>query len=246
MGHTLGELMGKFAAATDTDTAELDSDQIYEQALEDGQDKTASDGGNTMEDGMGSLASLYLNMTEMDKTAGVVAGVPEGYEEGEPQLTENDLEKIAEAEAVEWQQAEEGQEDPDMMKVAAEYDAAGRIMARGFFDEYAKIASGAMDTMTADNQGTESESQSATPSFGQRGLPTLSTNYAGSPQAGIKGKVTPISMAGGKEVYQGSLKPKKTRSAGDTGDDPEANAIATGGGSPSGFATVRDVMDSNR
>ena len=84
------------------------------------------------------------------------------------------------------------------------------------------------------------------PAFGQRGLPTLETNYAGTPQAGIKGKVTPISMAGSKEVYKGSLKPSKTRSAGDTGDNPEAHAIATGGGSPAGFATVRDVMDSNR
>jgi len=55
-----------------------------------------------------------------------------------------------------------------------------------------------------------------------------------------------MDTSGGKEVYKNSLKPSKTRSAGDIGDDPEGHALAVGGGAPVGFATVRDVMGSNQ
>ncbi len=247
MGHTLGDLMGKFAAAVESDDTpqDQDQDQVHEQILEEGHDKTAQDGGTQMHEGMGSLASLYLSMTEMDKTAAETAGIPE-VSDGEPQLTEEDIEKIAEAEAQQLIEAEGGAgEEVDMTKVAEEYDAAGRIMARGFFDEYIKLAN-AMDTSVTDNQDADAPSASATPAFGNRGLPTLNTNYAGTPDAGTKQKVTAIDTSGGKEVHKNSLKPPKTRSAGDTGDDPEANAISTGGGAPVGFSTVRDVMDSNR
>jgi len=238
MGHTLGELLGQFDSvsgnAADTD------DQIHEQLLDDGQDKTASDGGTDM-NGMGSLASLFLSMTEMDKTAAAVADVPEGYEGGE--LTEEDLEKIATAEASELLEQEELEKNAgdgeDMMKVAAEYDAAGRIMARGFFDEYVKLAN-AMDTSVTDNQNSDAPSMSQTPAFGQRGLPTLNTNNAGAPDAAVKGKATPMDTSGGKEVYKGVLKPTGSKGAGDiVGQTLDQHA----GGQ---FATVRDVMDSNR
>lgn len=250
-GHTLGDLMGKFAQTigeTDADAAP-NEDKVHEQVL-DGQDKTAADGGTQMNEGMGSLATLYLSMTEMDKTAAATAEIPD-TSGGEPQLTEDDVEKIAAAEAQELVDAEAaeageaGGDEPDMQKLAEEYDAAGRIMARGFFDEYIKLAN-AMDTSVTDNQDTDAPSASASTSFGARSLPTLATNYAGAKDAGTKGKAVAMDTSGGKEVHKTVLKVPKTRSAGDTGDDPEGNAISTGGGAPVGFATVRDVMDSNR
>lgn len=236
MGNTLGELMSQFAQASDNEDAE-NPDKVHEQALE-GHDKTASDGGTTMaQEGMGSLADLYLSMTEMDKTAEAAAGVPA---DGEPELTEDDIEKVAEAEAAEWQTKEEEEEtagEPDMMKVAAEYDAAGRIMARGFFDEYEKLA---MGTSAADNQGTDAESAAATPAHGQRGLPTLDTNYAGQAAAGTKSKQQAIDTSGGKEVFKNVLKPGASGKAGNiVGDKPDVHARPH-------FANVTDIMDSNR
>jgi hypothetical protein len=142
-------------------------------------------------------------------------------------------EQIAGAEA-----AEIVNEDTEIVKIAAEYDSAGRIMARGFYDEFNKLA-GNMDTDVTPNQNTESESAAATPALGERGLPTVETNYAGSPN-----NDQPIETAGQepKKVYADALKPAKTISAGDgTSDDPEAKAVALGGGSPAGFATVRDL-----
>lgn len=239
-GNTLGELLSKFASASaSTSEGEASTRNVHEQVLEGGQQKTASTGGTQMDNNMGSLAMLYMSMTEMDKTAGQSVGMPEGYDDN--QITDEDLEKIANAEAEQLLEHEATQgSEQDMMKVAAEYDAAGRIMARGFFDEYVKLAAGAMDTSTGDNQGTDAESQSSTPSFGQRGLPTLATNYAGAPQAGIKGKAVGMNTSGGKEVYKNSLKPSGSKGAGDiVGQQPDAHA----GGA---FATVRDVMDSNR
>lgn len=249
-GHTLGDLLGQFKDSLESDDATPNDDQVHEQVL-DGQEKTAADGGTPMAEGMGSLAQLYINMTEMDKTAAEAAELPLDTEGGAT-LTEEDIEKIASQEAAELVAAEAAEgggeaagEEPDMQKVAEEYDAAGRIMARGFFDEYIKLA-GAMDTSVADNTDTDAPSASATPAFGNRSLPNLATNYAGAKDAGTKGKAVAMDTSGGKEVYKTSLKPTKTRSAGDTGDNPEADAVSTGGGAPVGFATVRDVMGSNR
>ncbi|RKX67340.1 MAG: hypothetical protein DRP42_00650 [Tenericutes bacterium] len=242
MGNTLGELLGKFSAAGD-ETVESDNDTAHEQLLEGDQEKTASDGGNQMADGMGSLASLFMSMTEMDKTAGVIAEELELIEDDD-QLTEEDIEKIAMAEAGELVDAEDVDEEPDMMKVAAEYDAAGRIMARGFFDEYIKLASGAMDTSVADNQDTIAPSADSNPSIGRKGIPTLENNYAGTADAGVSAKVTPMNTKGGDQVHINALKESKKIKAGHLGDDPSAAALA--GGGTSGFATVKDVMDSNR
>jgi hypothetical protein len=239
MGNTLGELLGKFAAASG-EAVESEDENVHEQVLEDDQEKTASDGGIQMAEGMGSLAQLFMSMTEMDKTAAAIAEEPE-LEEGD-ELTEEDIEKIAMAEAEELVDAEE-YEEPDMMKVAAEYDAAGRIMARGFFDEYIKLASGAMDTSVSDNQNTDAPSHDKNPALGEHGLPTLATNYAGSP-AGPNHKPQPMNTKGGDQVHINALKEKKQVSAGHTGDHVSQTAESAGGSS--GFATVKDIMDSNR
>ena len=183
---------------------------------------------------MNSLQDIYLALESNDsiaKEAAAAAGVP--AEE------EVDFAKMAEAIAnTEADAVIADDESNDIIKVANEYDAAGRIMARGFYDEFSKLA-GAMDTDVTPTQNTESESAAATPALGDRGLPTVPTNYAGSPN-----NDQPIQTAGPepKKVYADSLKPAKAMSAGDgTGDDPEAKAIAIGGGSPAGFTTMRDL-----
>ena len=87
---------------------------------------------------------------------------------------------------------------------------------------------------------TESPSKASTPALGNRGLPTMETNFAGSDNHD-----QPMETAGAaaKQVYLDSLAPTKSISAGaGTGDDPEAAAISLGSGSPAGFATVKDLQ----
>jgi len=233
---TLGELMKKFDSEIGEKTAAahepLDVDAQLNAALESGSTKTASAGGATM-----TLQDIYLQMTNMDKTAAAIAGAPSAA--GEP--TEEELAAAAEKLAADEAEAQlaagqTGGPAEDLMKVAAEYDSAGRIMARGFFDEVTKLAA-SVHTEAADNRHTESESTAKTPALGNRELPTVETNFAGSPNHD-----QPISMKGGKEVYKDSLATSKRIKAGVTGDDPEAAALSIGGGAPMGFATIRDLM----
>lgn len=194
-----------------------------------------------------SLQDLYVEMSGMDKTAQAAAGVPatsdtssaggdfselaaklaaaevDGADGGTDDATQTGEEKTA--------------EEQEFIKQAAEFDAAGRFMARGFYDELNKLA-GAMDTAVAPNQRTESESRAQTPALGPKGLPTVETNFAGA-----ENHDQGIDTKGGKEVYKDSLAPSKTIKPGVTGDDPEAAAISAGSGSPAGFATVRDLMN---
>ena len=239
---TIDDLMNKFAspaAATDLPdpTNAVAPEPIF--AVEDGQTKTASGG-----DDMNSLQDIYMAIAQEDfgKEAAAAASAPAPIE---PDAGDVDFAKMASelagAEASELA-AGDAEEETDIVKVAAEYDAGGRIMARGFYDEFQKLA-GNMDTDVTPNQNTEAESAAATPALGERGLPTVETNYAGSP-----GNDQKIETAGTapKEVYKDVLKPAKTISAGQgTGDDPEAAAISLGGGSPAGFATVRDLAGGN-
>lgn len=229
--------MAKFASADDNNLEvgyEPTSEPIT--AVEDGQTKTASGG-----DEMNSLQDIYLAIANEDfgKQAAAAANAPTAN----PAAGIGDVdfakmaEQIAGAEA-----AEIVAEDTDIVKVAAEYDSAGRIMARGFYDEFCKLA-GNMDTDVTPNQMTESPSAASTPALGDRGLPTVETNFAGNDAHDQK-----IETAGPdpKKVYADALKPKKTISAGQgTGDDPEAAAVSLGGGSPAGFATVRDLVGGN-
>lgn len=72
------------------------------------------------------------------------------------QLTEQDdqLEKQAALEAVEeFVGEQQGEPDEDLLKMAAEYDAAGRIMARSFMEEMMKSAQAEM----ADEEKEEKE-----------------------------------------------------------------------------------------
>lgn len=232
---TLGELMNQFSgAAANEDPTGGDHVAPDNNTANDGQTKLAS-GGEEMK----SLTDIYMAMAETDfaKEASEAASLP--FVE-EPTVDEADdfakmAEAIAEAEATEIVQ-----EEGDIIKIAAEYDSAGRIMARGFYDEFMKLA-GAMDTDVSPNQMTESTSDASTPALGDRGLPTVETNFAGSDAH--DGKIeTAQSTVNPKQVYQDSLKPKKSMSAGSgTGDDPEAAAVSLGQGSPAGFATVKDL-----
>jgi hypothetical protein len=209
-----------------------DLDDQINAALESGATKTASAGGPEM-----TLQDIYLQMTNMDKTASAVAGAPPDTAEPTAEELAAAAEKLAADEAeVRLAAGESNEPVEDIMKIAAEYDSAGRIMARGFYDEFTKLAA-SVHTEAADNQHTESESAAKTPSLGNRELPTIETNFAGSPNHD-----QPISMKGGKEVYKNSLGTSKKIKAGVTGDDPEAAAISIGGGAPLGFATVRDLL----
>lgn len=186
---------------------------------------------------MNSLTDIYLSMTDMDfnKEASVIDDTHEYYEQTSNE--EDDFAKMAELIA-DTEAESIIQDDEDIVKVAAEYDSAGRIMARGFFDEFMKL-SGAMDTDVPENQMTESPSAASTPSLGDRGLPTMKTNFAGND---AHDGMIETSGPAPKQVYIDVLKPAKTISAGVTGDNPEAAAISLGGGSPAGFATVKDLQ----
>lgn len=229
---TLGELMQKFSAeagetaAATHDTPDLDA--RINAALESGATKTASAGGSM------TLQEIYLQMTDLDKTAAMV-----GSSVGDAEPTDEELAAAAEKLAADEAEAllSGGGELPpdDILKIAAEYDSAGRIMARGFFDEFSKLAASA-NTQAAPNRHADSESAAKTPALGERGLPTMETNYAGSPNHD-----QPIPTKGGKDVYKDSLAPSKRVKAGITGDDPEAAALSIGGGAPVGFATIRDL-----
>ncbi|MBP9826355.1 MAG: hypothetical protein KBF21_19160 [Thermoanaerobaculia bacterium] len=233
MGHTLADLMSKFASASDSDHDSATGAPPARKPAATGGDHTKlASGGEPMH----SLASIYLTLTDQDHVKQAAARAPA------PAQTEDDVdfaamaEKIAEAEATEEVEAED---DGSIVKVAQEYDAAGRIMARGFFDEFYKLAEG-IATTAPDNQMTESESTAKTPALGERGLPTLETNFAGT--ANHDERMTTSGTAP-KTNYADSLAPTKTISAGQgTGTDPEAAAIGLGGGSPLGFATVRDLQ----
>jgi hypothetical protein len=234
---TLSELMEKFGSAAAADDTSHDAgggfvpDSNY--AVENGATKLAS-GGETMQ----SLQDIYMAITDQDhvKEAHVAARAPvvdDGYGE------ELDFAKMAEALADAEADEIVSHETPDIIKVASEYDAAGRIMARGFYDEFQKLA-GNLDTDVSENQMTESPSAASTPSLGDRGLPTVETNFAGNE---AHDQMIETAGTGPKDVYKDSLKPKKTISAGQgTSDDPEAMATSLGSGSPAGFATVRDLQ----
>lgn len=231
---TLGDLMEQFAAASPAQEKTASSSTInqYPSVGFDGQHKTASEGNS-----MKSLTDIYLMLdnTNMNKEASQAA-----------HASDDDVDfakmagAMADAEADQYMDEQvDDQDDGSIMKIAAEYDSAGRIMARGFFDEFNKLA-GALDTAVADNQMTESVSRSSAPALGNRGLPTMETNFAGS-----ENHDRPMETAGqaAKQVYLDSLAPTRTISAGaGTGDDPEAAAISLGSGSPAGFATVRDLQ----
>jgi len=138
---TLNDLLDNFGLNEDVGEEKIASEQIagdddeqalLETLLASGEEKTASEGGTQM----GSLADLYMQIADQDSAGG-----------------DDDFDKIAEA-AVE----AEVDEGASIEKLAQEYDAAGRIMARGFMDEFQKMA-----------RELEEGSDAATPALGDRG-----------------------------------------------------------------------------
>jgi hypothetical protein len=109
-----------------------DEQSLLEGLLENDQEKTASEGDDM------SLADLYMSLTDHDRG-------------GEEEM----LDKIAELAAEEEIQSND---ENETVKLAEEYDAAGRIMARGFFDEFNKLA-----------RELEGPSNSKLPALGERG-----------------------------------------------------------------------------
>ena len=234
---TLNELMEKFAAPAD-ETNHPGGDNVPDNnsVAHDGDTTKIASGG---EESMQSLQDIYEELAghDMNKVAQAAAEIPEFEEVSQEEV---DFAKMAAVAAgAEADEILVDDDEPDFRKIAAEYDAAGRIMARGFVDEFSKLA-GALDTSVTDNQMTESPSAAATPALGDRGLPTVKTNFAGNDAHDGQIETT---GPGPREVYKDVLKPAKTISAGQTGDDPEALAVSLGGGSPAGsFATVRDLQ----
>jgi hypothetical protein len=233
---TLGELMEKFGSAAASQNDDAGDDHVPAARQNpavgpDGHNKTASGGD------MKSLTDIYLTLTNVDmyKEASQAAYAPEDDVDFAKMAS-----AMASAEADEYVEQEYVQEDEGgIMKVAQEYDSAGRIMARGFFDEFNKLA-GALDTAVSSNQMTESASAASTPALGRRGLPTVETNYAGSAN---HDQAMETAGQAGKQVYLNSLMTSRSISAGaGTGDDPEAAALSLGSGSPAGFATIKDLQ----
>lgn len=176
---TLDDLLNNFGLADESEEAEMEhvaSDQDAdneEQALlnilqgEEGEEKLASEGGSEMS---GSLAELYLQLAESDNFA------------------EEEFEKEA--------SEEETEEEVSIEKLAAEYDAAGRIMARGFFDEFQKLA-----------RELEDASEANTPALGDRGTQyQMETNYEGKGPIHTRGSqsVNADAIKGGKKTDLGA------------------------------------------
>ncbi len=182
---TLSELLDNL----DLDTEEaVDPDGERLQEIMDGTEKTASEG----EEQMG-LTELYTQIVEAEQAE-------------EEVYTEDDFDKLAAAQA---------EDEYGVEKLAHEYDAAGRIMARGFMDEFMKIA----DAIT------EEASHAQTPALGERGLePHLPVNM--DPNSGSQ----PNPHAGRDEhaqILQGK------------GPGPAGDAQGAMGGQ---FVTARDVV----
>lgn len=85
-----------------------------------GINKVASAEVATENDTMKSLADLYTDLTTMEKAASAKTAAPSA-------ALEKRAEDLARAELL---------KEAEIKKTAAEYDAAGRIMARGFMDEF--------------------------------------------------------------------------------------------------------------
>ncbi|MHC4644911.1 MAG: hypothetical protein ACYTBJ_05385 [Planctomycetota bacterium] len=155
----LAEDEGEEKVASETSQATDDSEQaLLENLLSgEGEEKVASEGDGQM----GSLAELYMQLSEHD-----AGGV-----------TDDDFDKVAELAAYDDVAVNE---EEAIEKVAAEYDAAGRIMARGFYDELNKLAEGSREL--------EEGSDASTPALGDRGTQwQMETNMAPKGQLVTKG-----------------------------------------------------------
>jgi hypothetical protein len=239
MGTSLSELLANFGIGQgemEKDASEEATEQQVESTEDQdpnqerlsalleggGQEKTAQGGTN-----MSSLKDLWETLEERDgqmKTAADQGTYEQLDENGEvvqaeqtEQAGEVDIEKLAEAEAIQEMRIE---------KAAEEYDAAGRIMARGYFDELLKLAAGLTDTHVSPNVDMISDSRSKMPAMGEHGDVQLPLNYAGK---------EPIRVSGARSVNADALK-KQQGSAIKPGSGATENPTVVGG-----FATIKDI-----
>lgn len=216
---TLEDLLSTFGISTDVESGAektaAESVTTDEKSAE--VNKTANDGGNGM-----TLADLYLSMQEADgQVKEAAAGASETETTTEAGTDEQALDAAAEALASQELEKEAG------IKLAAEYDAAGRIMARGFFDEVQKLA--AADTHVVPGANAK-PSAAKTDALGERGVPLMPVNDASSPKNNV-----PIQTAGPgpKQVYKDVLKDGKKTSVG--------SGVTMSPPVVGGFATVKDI-----
>lgn len=180
--------------------------------------RTANDGGNGM-----NLADLYLSMQQADGQVKEASGeATETDTTTDAGTTEEQaLDAAAEALAADQFEKEAG------IKLAAEYDAAGRIMARGFFDEVQKLA--AADTHVVPGANAK-PSAAKTEALGERGVPLMPVNDASSPKNNVG---IPTAGPGPKQVYKDVLKDGKKTGVG--------SGVTMAPPVVGGFATVKDI-----
>lgn len=215
---TLEDLLNTFGISTNVeDGAEKTAaEDVTTDAKSAEVIKTANDGGNGM-----TLADLYLSMQEADGHVKEASGEVTETETTTAGTDEQALDAAAEALASQELEKEAG------IKLAAEYDAAGRIMARGFFDEVQKLA--AADTHVVPGANSK-PSAAKTEALGERGVPLMPVNDASSPKNNVG---IPTAGPGPKQVYKDVLKDGKKTSVG--------SGVTMSPPVVGGFATVKDI-----
>lgn len=216
---TLEDLLSTFGISTDVEagTEKTAAENVTTDKKSDEVIKTANDGGHGM-----NLADLYLSMQGLDgQVKEAAAGDSETETTTENGTDEQALDAAAEALASQDLEKEAG------IKLAAEYDAAGRIMARGFFDEVQKLA--AADTHVVPGANSK-PSAAKTEALGERGVPLMPVNDASSPKNNVG---IPTAGSAPKQVYKDVLKDGKKTSVG--------SGVTMSPPVVGGFATVKDI-----
>lgn len=217
MPTTLDELLATFGITTETEKVASENVTSGENGVE--VTKTANDGENRM-----NLADLFMQMQAADghtKEAAAAAAEGEVETENQTETEGTELEAAAEALAAAEIEKEAG------IKLAAEYDAAGRIMARGFFDEIQKLAS--EDTHVVPGANSK-PSAAKTEALGERGVPLMPVNDASSPKNNVP---IPTTGPGPKKVYTNVLKDGKGAKPG--------SGVTMSPPVVGGFATIKDI-----
>lgn len=217
---TLEDLLRTFGLSTKVEGAEktaaesVTTDEKSAEVI-----KTANDGGHGM-----NLADLYLSMQEADGHVKEATGAASETETtNDATVDEQTLDAAAEALASQEFEKEAG------IKLAAEYDAAGRIMARGFFDEVQKLAAAGGDTHVVPGANSK-PSAAKTEALGERGVPLMPVNDASSPKNNVG---IPTSGSAPKQVYKDVLKDGKKTGVG--------SGVTMSPPVVGGFATVKDI-----
>lgn len=215
---TLDDLLSTFGISTNVEagTEKTAAENVTTDEKSDEVIKTANDGGHGM-----NLADLYLSMQGLDGQVKEAADVSETETTTEAGTDEQALDAAAGALAAQDFDKEAG------IKLAAEYDAAGRIMARGFFDEVQKLA--AADTHVVPGANSK-PSAAKTEALGERGVPLMPVNDASSPKNNVG---IPTSGSAPKQVYRDVLKDGKKTSVG--------SGVTMSPPVVGGFATVKDI-----